>query len=141
MKGPCMQFNQWCDETKKSYGSHMNANIEENAIQMCSKIMAPSHNWKNAVLFITISNIIWLDLLIILKTIHSQNNAYYGGSSSYTIELMTWQNKRSHMVVIWIQLLRRKQFKCVPTSGHHHTMEKCYSFHYHIKYYLIRVMD
>ena len=28
---------------KKSYGSHINANDEENAIKMCSKIRAPSH--------------------------------------------------------------------------------------------------
>ena len=42
---------------KKSYGSHMNANVEENAIQMCSKIRVPSHFGKNAILFITISNI------------------------------------------------------------------------------------
>ena len=33
MKGPRMQFNQWHDETKKTYGNHhMNANNEENVI-------------------------------------------------------------------------------------------------------------
>ena len=46
----------------------MNANDEENAIQMCSKIKrVPSHYEKNAVLFITISNIFWSELQIRLK--------------------------------------------------------------------------
>ena len=44
MKGPHMQFNRWCDKTKQnSYGSYMNVNVEENPIQICSKIRAQSH--------------------------------------------------------------------------------------------------
>ena len=37
----------------------MNVNVEENVIQMCSKIKAPSQydNAKNIILFITMSNI------------------------------------------------------------------------------------
>ena len=46
MQGPRMQFNQRRNKTKKSYGSHMNANVEENAFQMCSKIRAPLHYGK-----------------------------------------------------------------------------------------------
>ena len=56
---------------KKSYGSHMNANFEENAFQMCYKIRAQSHYGKNTVLLITISNIFWLELQLSLKSIHS----------------------------------------------------------------------
>ena len=79
MKGPCMQFNH-CSNNKKSYGSHMNVNVGENAIQMCSKIRTQSHYGKNTILFITISNIFVLDLGLKLKSIHSKNTAKYEGS-------------------------------------------------------------
>ena len=41
MKGPSMQFNR--GNKKKICGSHMNANVKENPIQMYSKIRASSH--------------------------------------------------------------------------------------------------
>ena len=52
MKDPHMQFNQCHNGKKKSYDSHMNANVKENAIQMCSQIKAPSlYNDKNMISF------------------------------------------------------------------------------------------
>ena len=34
------------------------------------------------------------------------------------------QTNKKHMVVIRMQMLGRIEFKCVPKSGLHHTMEK-----------------
>ena len=42
-----MHSNQRRDETKKLYGTHMKANVEENTILMCPKIRATSYYAKN----------------------------------------------------------------------------------------------
>ena len=48
MKGPVYNLTGNMTKQKNSYGSHMNANVEENAIQMDSKIRrAHSHYGKN----------------------------------------------------------------------------------------------
>ena len=137
-----MEFIRWRDKTKKSYGNHMKANVEKNTILTCVKIRATLHHimQENVVLLITMSDIFRLNCELNIITTYYTN---LKNCIAYRVSVWNLSDdvtkQKSHMVIIWKQMLRRIQIlMCLKIKSTSHYAIKCCSFDYHIKYSQIR---